>query len=150
MDQTDKKIVNALSENARISASELSDKVNLSVSAVIERIRKLEAAGIIKKYTTVLDEQKLGLDVTAFISVLMDHPRFNEGFIRFANEKPAIVECNYIAGDYDYLVKVRTDSTLSLERLLDEVKSVPGVGRTKTMLVLSQSKYVPSPAITGQ
>ncbi|MBR5738798.1 MAG: winged helix-turn-helix transcriptional regulator, partial [Lachnospiraceae bacterium] len=65
MDQTDLKIINALSDNARVSASELSEKVNLSVSAVIERIRKLENAGVIKKYTTILDVQKLGLDVTA-------------------------------------------------------------------------------------
>ena len=149
MDQTDLKIINALSDNARVSASELSEKVNLSVSAVIERIRKLENAGVIKKYTTILDEQKLGLDVTAFICVLMDHPRFNEGLMEFANRKAAIIECNYVAGDYDYLLKVRTDSTHSLERLLDEVKGLPGVGRTKTMLVLSASKQVYTPSTVG-
>ena len=149
MDQTDVKLINALSENARASASTLSEQVNLSVSAVIERIKKLENAGVIKKYTTVLDEQKLGLDVTAFICVLMDHPRFNEGFMAFAAKKAAIIECNYVAGDYDYLLKIRTDSTHSLERLLDEVKSVPGVGRTKTMLVLSASKQEYSPGIPG-
>ncbi|MBR4768167.1 MAG: Lrp/AsnC family transcriptional regulator [Lachnospiraceae bacterium] len=147
MDQTDIKIVNALTENARVSASDLSERVNLSVSAVIERIKKLENSGFIQNYTTILDVQQIGLDVTAFICVLMDHPRYNEGFIRFTNSSPAIVECDYIAGDYDYLVKVRTDSTVSLERLLDEVKSVPGVGRTKTMLVLSQSKFVKTPAL---
>ena len=145
MDNTDVLILNALTENARVSASVLSEKVNLSVSAVIERIKKLEGAGVIKQYTTVLDEQKLGLDVTAFICILMDHPRFNEQFTQFARKKSAIVECNYVAGDYDYLIKIRTDSTRSLERLLDEVKSVPGVGRTKTLLVLSASKQAHTP-----
>ena len=149
MDQTDIKLINALSENARASASTLSEQVNLSVSAVIERIKKLENAGVIKKYTTVLDEQKLGLDVTAFICVLMDHPKYNEGFMAFADKKQAIIECNYVAGDYDYLLKVRTDSTHSLERLLDEVKGLPGVGRTKTMLVLSASKQEYSPGVPG-
>ena len=149
MDQTDLKIINALSENARVSASVLSEKVNLSVSAVIERIKKLENAGVIKKYTTILDEQKLGLDVTAFICVLMDHPRFNEGFMEFADKKAAIIECNYVTGDFDYLLKIRTDSTASLERILDEVKGQPGVGRTKTMLVLSASKQVYTPSSVG-
>lgn len=149
MDQTDYKIIEILTDNARISASDLSTKVNLSVSAVIERIRKLETSGVIRKYTTILDEQKLGLDVTAFITVLMDHPRYNEGFIAFANQKRAIIECNYVAGDSDYLLKVRTDSSKSLQQLLDEIKSVPGVGRTKTMLVLSASKQEHTPGITG-
>ena len=145
MDNTDINIINALSENARVSASVLSEKVHLSVSAVIERIKKLESSGVIKQYTTILDEQKLGLDVTAFICVIMDHPRFNEQFMQFAKKKSSIVECNYVTGDYDYLIKIRTDSTRSLERLLDEVKSVPGVGRTKTLLVLSTSKQVHTP-----
>lgn len=147
MDNTDIKIINALSENARVSASDLSEKVNLSVSAVIERIRKLENAGAVLQYTTILDEKKFGLDVTAFICILMDHPRFNEGFIDFAKKRSSIIECNYVAGDYDYLIKIRTDSTRSLERLLDEVKSIPGVGRTKTLLVLSTAKQVYSPKI---
>ncbi|MDO4852842.1 MAG: Lrp/AsnC family transcriptional regulator [Clostridia bacterium] len=147
MDNTDIRIINALSENARISASELSDRVNLSVSAVIERIRKLENAGMIKQYTTILDEKQFGLDVTAFICILMDHPRYNEQLTEFAKRKSAIVECHYVAGDYDYLLKIRTHSTSSLERLLDEVKSVPGVGRTKTLLVLSTAKQVHSPKI---
>ncbi len=150
MDNTDIKIINALSDNARISASELSNKVNLSVSAVIERIRKLESTGAIRQYTTILNEKQFGLDVTAFVCVLMDHPKYNEGFMSFADGKDAIIECNYIAGDYDYLVKIRTDSSSALERLLNEIKSVPGVGRTKTMLVLSNSKQVYSPKIKKQ
>ena len=147
MDHTDVKILNALTENARVSASELSDKVNLSVSAVIERIRKLENAGAIRQYTAILDEKQFGLDVTAFVCILMDHPRYNEGLMEFAMRRGEIVECNYIAGDYDYLLKVRTESSSSLEHLLNDIKSVPGVGRTKTMLVLSNSKMVYAPTI---
>ncbi len=147
MDHTDIKILNALTENARVSASELSDKVNLSVSAVIERIRKLENAGVIRQYTAILDDKQFGLDVTAFVNILMDHPRYNEGLMEFALGRDEIVECNYIAGDFDYLLKVRTDSSSSLEHLLNEIKSVPGVGRTKTLLVLSNSKLVYSPKI---
>ena len=147
MDNTDIRILNALSDNARISASELSEKVNLSVSAVSERIRKLESNGTIRQYSAILDEQRFGLDVTAFICVLMDHPRYNERMIEFAKDRNEIVECSYVAGDYDYILKVRTESTQSLERVLDEVKSVPGVGRTKTMFVLSTAKLMYSPKI---
>ena len=147
MDITDIKILNALSDNARMSASELSEKVNLSVSAVSERIRKLESSGAIAQYSIILDEQRFGLDVTAYICVLMDHPRYNEQLIAYAKKKNDIVEISYIAGDYDFIMKVRTESTQTLERLLDEVKSVTGVGRTKTMFVLSTAKLTYSPKL---
>ena len=147
MDNTDIRILNELSENARMSISELSEKINLSVSAVSERIRKLEANGTISRYSTILNEKSFGLDVTAYICILMDYPRFNEQLIEYANGNGEIIECSYIAGDYDFLLKVRTESTRSLERILDEVKSVPGVGRTKTMFVLSTAKFRYSPKI---
>ena len=150
MDSTDIRILNALADNARISISELSDKINLSVSAVSERIRKLEAGGAIARYSVILDEKVLGLDVTAYICILMDHPRYNEQLISYAKGKNEITECSYIAGDYDFLLKVRTESTQSLERILDEVKSVPGVGRTKTMFVLSTAKLQYSPKILNK
>ena len=147
MDNTDIRILNELSDNARMSISELSEKVNLSVSAVSERIRKLEANGTIDRYSVILNEKTFGLDVTAFVCILMDHPRYNEQLTAFAQSKDEIIECSYIAGDYDFLLKIRTESTQSLERILDEVKSVPGVGRTKTMFVLSTAKLRYSPKI---
>ncbi|MCR4906545.1 MAG: winged helix-turn-helix transcriptional regulator, partial [Clostridiales bacterium] len=72
MDNTDIRILNELSDNARMSISELSEKINLSVSAVSERIRKLEASGTISRYSTILNEKNFGLDVTAYICILMD------------------------------------------------------------------------------
>lgn len=147
MDKTDIRILNLLSEQARMSASELSEKVNLSVSAVSERIRKLESAGVIRQYVALLDEKKLGLDVNAFMCVMMDHPRFNTKLIEYVRQSRAIVECSYLAGDYDFLLNIHTENSQSLERILDEIKSVPGVGRTKTMLVLSTAKQVYSTKI---
>lgn len=147
MDKTDIRILNALADNARISASELSELVKLSVSAVSERIRKLESSGVIRKYTTLLDEKKLGMDVSAFMSVMMDHPRYNEKLIEYVRRNPAIVECSYLAGDYDFLLNIHTENSQSLERILDGIKSIPGVGRTKTMLVLSTAKRMHSAKI---
>ena len=111
---------------------------------MLERIRKLERSGIIRQYTILLDEKRLGRDVKAFLSVMMDHPRYNEKLIEYARQSSAVVECCYTAGDFDFLLNIHTESTESLERILNEIKSVPGVGRTKTMLVLSTAKQIHS------
>ena len=108
----------------------------MSVSAVIERIKKLEANGIIKQYTVVLDSKKLGMDITAFISVSMEHPKYN----KFVKTHKQITECHYITGDFDFLLKVNTESTGGLESLLNEIKSAGGVSLTKTLVVLSTVK----------
>lgn len=140
MDSVDKKIIECLKANSRENASVIGGKVNMSVSAVIERIKKLEASGIIKQYTLVLDKEKLGLDLTAFISVSMEHPKFNDGFLSFVMDNPQIVECHYITGDFDFLLKICTTSGKGLEKLVNEVKSVKGVSLTKTLVVLSTNK----------
>ena len=112
----------------------------MSVSAVIERIKKLEANGIIKQYTVVLDSKKLGMDITAFISVSMEHPKYNNNFNEFVKTHKQITECHYITGDFDFLLKVNTESTGGLESLLNEIKSAGGVSLTKTLVVLSTVK----------
>ncbi len=140
MDSIDIKILNHLKKNSRENASVIAEKVDLSVSAVIERIRKLEAADIIKQYTIVLNEKGIGKDVCAYISISIDHPKYNEDFENFVRENKNITECAYLAGDFDYLLKVVTDDTEGLERLLFAIKSIAGISKTKTMLVLSGVK----------
>lgn len=140
MDVIDVKIINALINNSRCNASEISENVGLSVSAVIERIKKLEIAGIIKKYTVILDNAILGKDVSALIMVSLDNPKYNEGFIRAMVENEYVSECHYLAGDFDYQLKISTYNTKRLERLLNDIKSIPGVSKTKTMVILSTLK----------
>ena len=140
MDIIDIKIINALINNSRCNASEISENVGLSVSAVIERIKKLESSGIIKKYTVILDNAILGKDVSALIMVTLEHPKYNEGFIKAMVENEYISECHYLAGDFDYQLKISTYNTKRLERLLNDIKSVPGVSKTKTMVILSTLK----------
>ncbi|MEE0639137.1 MAG: winged helix-turn-helix transcriptional regulator [Acutalibacteraceae bacterium] len=89
MDKIDVKIIECLKKNARENASVIGSQVNMSVSAVIERIKKLEANGIIKQYTVVLDSKKLGMDITAFISVSMEHPKYNNNFNEFVKTPQA-------------------------------------------------------------
>ena len=90
MDDIDLGILNCLRENSRQTASMISQTINLSVSAVIERIHKLEAGGVIQKYTVVLDEKRLGNDLTVFISVRLEHPKYGEDFAAAATAHPNI------------------------------------------------------------
>lgn len=140
MDSIDVKIIECLKANSRENASVIGSKVNMSVSAVIERIKKLESSGIIRQYSLVLDKEKLGLDLVAFISVSMEHPKFNDDFISFVTKNPNIVECHYITGDFDFILKICTTSGKGLEKLVNEIKSIRGVSLTKTIVVLSTNK----------
>jgi Lrp/AsnC family leucine-responsive transcriptional regulator len=140
MDKVDIQILDCLKNNSRENASVIGSKINMSVSAVIERIKKLEKSGIIKQYSVILNSKKMGMDVLAFIWVGMEHPKFNNDFMDFVRGHSRIVECHYITGDFDYLLKVNTDSTQSLEKILNEIKSVGGVSLTRTLVVLSTVK----------
>lgn len=140
MDSVDIKILNCLKTNARASASEMAEKVNLSISAVIERIKKLENNGVIQNYTIIIDYEKLNKDVVALVTVTMEHPKFNQGFIEDVNKNSHISECHLIAGDYDFNVKIITENTKSLERVLNEIKCIEGVAKIKTNLVLATYK----------
>ena len=140
MDKIDIKIVEALKNNARENASLIGSKVNMSVSAVIERIKKLENSGIIQQYTLVLDPKKLGLDLTVFMMVSLEHPKYTAKFAEFVNGNAQIIECQYIAGDFDFLLKIISKSTQTLEDLLNEIKCINGVCRTKVSVVLSTVK----------
>ena len=140
MDLTDIKILDCLRKNARLPASLISERVNLSVSAVLERIRKLESSGIIRQYTVILDNKKIGKDLAAFISVSLEHPRHNANFIECVQKDKRISECHYITGDFDFLLKVVTHSTDALEATLNTIKNITGVSLTKTLVVFSTLK----------
>ena len=140
MDEIDVKILKCLRTNARENASVISEKVNMSVSAVIERIRKLEASGLIERHTTILNSAKAGKDVNAFFEGSLEYPKYIDRFQAVVRENKEILECHYITGDFDFMLRVVTDNTPSLERLLNTVKSLPGVQNTRTILILSTVK----------
>jgi len=140
MDSLDYEILCCLKENARANATNIGAKINLSTSAVIERIKKLEASGLIQQYTTIIDQNISGRELTAFISVRLEHPKFNESFITAVNSDEEIVECHYIAGDFDFILKVITTSGKTLEHVLNNIKSLAGVSLTRTSVVLSTNK----------
>lgn len=144
MDSIDRQIIRLLQKNARSSISEISSQVNLSIPATSDRIRKIEAAGIITQYTAIVDPAVLNQKLTAFMFISLEKPRFSDNFVNFVNTQDEILECNYVAGDFDYLIKIVTESTDTLERLLRSIKSVPGVQKTQTIVTLCTVKSMHS------
>lgn len=140
MDNIDEKILECLKENARQKASVIAEQISLSVSAVIERIHKLEKGGIIRGYTVVLDHKKLGNGLMAYVEVSLEHPKYYENFTARIKAHPGIMSCSYITGDFDFLLKVMTDSSEGLEKIHREIKEIKGVMSTKTYFVLSNIK----------
>lgn len=140
MDNIDKRILHILHKNARITASEISNQINLSVSAVGDRLKKLEASGIIENYTTILNPKMLDKSLTAIIMVALERPKYADVFQNFVNSENDILDCYYLAGDYDYALKIVTEDTGSLEVLIGKIKALEGLLKTKTTIVLSTVK----------
>lgn len=141
MDAIDYRILSCLKENARENATAIGAKINLSTSAVIERIKKMEQSGLIEQYTPLIRQSALGRDLEAFMYVRLEHPRFYEDFVTVIQENHSIAECYYIAGDFDFILKVLTQPGKSLEKILNDIKSIPGVSLTRTSVVLSVNKH---------
>ena len=140
MDHIDTKILQCLTKDARMNASQISQKVNLSISAVIERMKKMEASGLIKGYTAVIDEKMAGYNVQAMISIRLEHPKYNEEFNRQMCAHERVMECFYITGDFDYMARISAGSTEELTKVLHDIKQIPGVSLTRTYVVLDNVK----------
>ncbi len=140
LDRIDLEILRILKENARTRASAISAKVNLSVSAVIERIRRLEEAHTVRAFTIAVDQKQLGLDLTALMEVSLEHPKYFDAFCEMIQANPYIVACYYLTGEFDFMLKIYTDSSDSLERIHRDIKSMKGVQSTKTHFVLKTIK----------
>lgn len=141
LDAIDYKLLELLQQNARMTQMEMASAVGLSQPAVAERMRKLEQEGIIRGYVAQVDARKLGKDISAFIGVSIEHPRYNAGFAKKILALPDVLECHRVTGSDSYLLKVVTENTESLDRLISELlRVIPGVTRTLTSIVTSSIK----------
>src|SRR5207244_11402612 len=104
---------------------------------VLARLHRLDAAGIVPGYRAILDARRIGLDITAFIGVLITHPSRIGDFERQVAALGDVLECHHVTGEHTLLLKVKTANTSSLERLLSQIRSLDGVPRAETMIVLS-------------
>jgi Lrp/AsnC family transcriptional regulator, leucine-responsive regulatory protein len=137
LDEIDVQILALLQEHCKMPLAKIGQRVGLSAPAVIERIKKLEEGGVITGYTALLDTRKLGCDVTAFIGVLTSHPGGIRDVEQQIESRPEVLECHHVTGGYTLLLKVKTANTTTLEELISHLRSIEGVSRTETMVVLS-------------
>ena len=140
MDEKDKLILSLLQKDGRMTASEMAEKVDLSVPAVTERIRKLTEGGVLKEFRAVLEAKKVDYDVTAYILLDMSSSNSYGVMVQYAQDNDEVLECHSITGEGSHILKVRTHDTSSLESLLRNIQSWPGVIRTHTMIVMSTFK----------
>jgi Lrp/AsnC family transcriptional regulator, leucine-responsive regulatory protein len=140
MDNIDIKILKLLQKNSRISISDISSKINLSIPAVSDRLKKLDASGLIEKYTIIINSKKFNKNLMVIMFVSLENPTFINKFIEIIENQDEIIECHYLAGDFDYALKIITENTETLEKVLNKIKCISGVQKTKTIVTLSTIK----------
>lgn len=129
--------------NARSTWAELGALIGLSAPATADRVRKLEETGVITGYAALVNPEAIGCGLAALISLTIENPEYRPAIIKKVGELTEILECHHVAGDVDYILKVRCAGTRGLERLIsDELKIFPGV-KTKTTVILSTVKETP-------
>jgi Lrp/AsnC family leucine-responsive transcriptional regulator len=135
-DQRDLEILAALQEDARATYAEVAKRVGLSASSVHERVRKLEESGTIRGYRAIVDPPSVGLFVTALIAATPLDPRQDDDLPYRVAEFPEVQDCYSVAGEANYILKVRTGTTSDLEDLIRRLREKGGVA-TRTTVVLS-------------
>lgn len=143
MDRIDRAIVTALSRNARLSMAELALEVGLSKTPVAVRVRRLEAEGIVRGYSAIVDRERMGEGHIAFVQVTLSDTRSAalDAFNRAALAVPEIEQCHMIAASFDYLLKVRTRDIAAYRRVLGEqISALPHVEHTSTFVAMETVK----------
>jgi DNA-binding Lrp family transcriptional regulator len=143
LDEIDLKILRCLQEDARISNLKLSELVGLSAAPCLRRVRRLEDAGIIRKYVALLNEATTRLGVTVFVQIRLDLQveRRLEVFEKAIMQRPEVLECYLMTGDADYLLRVVVADVAAYERFLKSALDVSGVSSIKSNFALKQVKY---------
>ena len=142
LDQVDRDILEFLQKDGRSSASFIADKIKMSVPAVADRIKKLQESDVIKGFTTMLNHRKVGLDVSAFITVISESSSHYSDVVRETNNSPEIIQCFTTTGNGSHVLLALVENTHSLEKLLRKIQSWPGVMRTETQIILSSYKGI--------
>ena len=143
LDETSWKLLEVLQNDGRVSYRDLGSRIGLSTPAVSERIRKLEDAGIITGYRAVLDLEKLGRTITAFVRI-QTTPEKNAPLIEFFQTSPAVLEGHYITGQASFLLKIAVASIGEMEQFINKASHY---GTTQTSIVLST--HLENKIVTG-
>lgn len=138
MDDIDNKIISFLQVEGRISCEKIGSAIGLSVSAVNERIKKLQRLGVITGWGAQISPQKMGFDILSFIQILLGETGHESCFLERIANVPEVLECHHITGEWSYLIKIRCRNIPHFEQVLGEkIKPIPGILRTHTLIALS-------------
>ena len=143
LDNTDLQILNLLQQDGRMTIKELSTRLNLSTTPIFERIKKLEKSGIIDRYVAVLNPEKLGKKLTAFAHIsIKDHSKeMVESFVEQVVSYPEVLECHYVTGAADFLIKVLVEDIEKYNHfVLEKLSSVKNIGKIESLFSLSARK----------
>jgi len=144
LDAIDRKILGLLQQDGRMTILNLAEKVGLSPSPCLRRVRILEDAGVIARYVAVLDQQKSGLPVSVFVSLKLESQR-EDALDRFAKaiaKWPEVLECYLMTGPRDYLLRVVVSDLAAYERFLKQkLTRLPGIASIESSFALDQVKY---------
>ncbi len=137
IDAIDGRILSALGEDGRRSYAELGAEVGLSTAAVHERVKKMLERKVIRRFSISVDPDAVGLGFTAFVAIRNDGGAHCREVAPRLRDIPAVQELHSVAGEYDFLAKIRTSHARELEAVLYQIKSIPGVARTTSTVVLN-------------
>jgi len=142
IDKLDKKILDILQQDGRVSASNIANEMDISIPTVIDRIKKLQDSGIIKGIHAVLDPKPLGLDVAAIITLISESSLHYKEVTKAAEKTPEVLQCLATTGKGSHMLFVVTHNSSTLEELLRKIQSWSGVIRTETQIILSDYKMI--------
>jgi Lrp/AsnC family leucine-responsive transcriptional regulator len=137
IDDMDARIISALGADSRRSYADVGAEVGLSTAAVHERVKKMLERGVIQRFALQVDHEAVGLNFTAFVAIRNDGGAHCREIAPRLREITAVQELHSVAGEYDFLAKVRTAHARDLEGVLYRIKSIPGVARTTSTVVLN-------------
>ncbi len=143
LDSTDFQILNLLQQDGRMTIKELSTRLNLSTTPIFERIKKLEKSGVIDRYMAVLNPEKLGKKLTAFAHIsIKNHSKEQvEGFVERVISFPEVLECHYVTGAADFMIKVLVEDIEKYNHfVLEKLSIVPNIGKVESLFSLSVRK----------
>ncbi|MEZ5851952.1 MAG: Lrp/AsnC family transcriptional regulator [Hyphomicrobiaceae bacterium] len=144
LDSIDRKLLAALQENGRLTATELADRVGLTTSPCLRRLRLLEDAGIIRGYTALLDQKRLGLPVSVFVSIKLERQQEDalQRFEAAIRRCPEVLECYLMTGPRDYLLRVVARDLMDYERFVkDTLTRIDGIANIESSFALGQVKH---------
>ncbi|PKP44224.1 MAG: transcriptional regulator [Bacteroidetes bacterium HGW-Bacteroidetes-13] len=139
IDGIDKEILRSLTEDARKPILEIARKMNVSGAAIHQRLRKLEASGLIKGSRLILNTKVLGYSTLAYVGIFLDKASSNPDAVRQLKKIPEVLECHYTTGNWSILIKIICRDNEHLMQLLNhQIQSIDGVSRTETFISLEQ------------